>query len=95
MLTQILRAYLRGIVAAFGASDYATFLRLLQFFRNDVIYQRFWQCVLVNGVIFLGSLGWLHLFVLPVACSILQVRFQLSHSSALCGVECTVTVSPC
>eukprot|EP01050_Picozoa_sp_SAG11_P012606 SAG11_NODE_1412_length_4985_cov_14.954769_1_plen_175_part_00 len=45
----------------------------MQFFRNITIHKRFWQCFVVNGLIFLGSLAWLHIFVLPLACAIVQL----------------------
>jgi hypothetical protein len=69
--------YLEGLRAACALSSLGSFVGLLNFFRSDVrhgrvIRVRVWQCLLINGVIFLGSVVWLQVLVLPCVTTMLE-----------------------
>eukprot|EP01047_Picozoa_sp_COSAG01_P044085 COSAG01_NODE_3962_length_5492_cov_71.874281_1_plen_354_part_00 len=69
--------YLEGLRAACALSSLGSFVGLLNFFRSDVrhgrvIRVRVWQCLLINGVIFLGSVVWLQVLVLPCVTTMLK-----------------------
>lgn len=65
--------YACGLLTALGISSLDSFLVLLGFFRLQRVRTRVWQCVLLNGLLFLGSLIWFWVFVDPC------VRWLLVH----------------
>ncbi len=61
----VLGLYLLGLRSALGVSSLDGLLVLLGFFRLQRVRTRVWQCILLNGLLFLGSLIWFWAFVDP------------------------------
>lgn len=57
--------YTFGLLSALGISSLGGFQVLLGFFHLKRVRTRVWQCVLLNGLLFLGSLMWFWVFVDP------------------------------
>ena len=64
--------YVSGLLAAVGCSSLDSLLALLAFFRLQRVRTRVWQCVLLNGLLFLGSLLWFHAVVAPCVLRLLR-----------------------
>jgi hypothetical protein len=61
----VLGLYTFGLCSALGVSSLDGFLVLLGFFRLQRVRTRVWQCILLNGLLFLGSLIWFRACVDP------------------------------
>jgi hypothetical protein len=57
--------YASGLLSALGVSSLDGVIVLLEFFHVRRVRTRVWQCVLLNGLLFLGSLIWFRVFVDP------------------------------
>lgn len=58
--------YFSGLRTAIGCGSLDNLVAMLSFFKLNRIRTRIWQCILINGVIFMGSLLWLHSVVIPL-----------------------------
>jgi len=66
-----LQEYVNGVIASCGCSSLESFTGFLSFFKSARIKTRVGQCLLMNGIIFLGSLLWLHSVMVPLLDSML------------------------
>jgi hypothetical protein len=65
--------YGSGLRSALGFGSLDAFVALVSFFKLRRVRTRIWQCLLVNGFIFIGSLLWLHVVVVPLLRLLLAV----------------------